>query len=56
MYSVTFVITHPCSEHVELLARVCGSMGNSVHGGVVLCAVVTKVGLACGPEVSELLL
>ena len=50
VYVVTLVTTHPCSEHVELLDRMCGSMGNVVHGGVVLCAIVTNVELSCGPE------
>ena len=56
VYAVTRVTTHPCSEHVELLDHMCGSMGNVVHGRVVLCAVVTEVELACLPEVYELLL
>ena len=52
VYAVTRVPTHPCSEHMELLACMCGSMVNVVHGEVVLCGVVTKVELDCGPEVS----
>ena len=56
MYAVARVTTHHCSEHVELLSCMCGYMGNVVHGGVVLFDVVTEVELACGPEVSELLL
>ena len=56
MYDVTRVTTHPCSEHVDLLACMCGSMGNMVYWGVVLCAVFPKVELACIPEVYELLL
>ena len=55
MYDVISVTKHPCSEYVELLARMCGSMVNVLHGGVVLCDAVTNVELACGPEVSELL-
>ena len=39
--AVTCVTTHPCSEHVELLSRMCGSVVNVVHEGVVLCALVT---------------
>ena len=55
MYDVISVTKHPCSEYVELLARMCGLMGNVLHGGVVICAVVTKVEIACGPEVSAFL-
>ena len=33
VYAVTRVTTHPCSEHVDSLACMCGLMGNVVWGG-----------------------
>ena len=50
------VTTHPCSEHVDLLARMCVPIVKVVHGGVIFCAVVLQVELACVPEESEFLL
>ena len=56
MYAATRVTTHPCSEHVESLSRMCGLMGNVEWGGVIFCALVSEVELSCGPELSELFL
>ena len=56
VYADTCVTAYPCSEHVESLACVCGSIVNVVHGGVILCDVVSEFEISCSPEVSELFL
>ena len=52
VYDVTRVTSHPCSEHVGYLARMCGFIGIVVQKGLILCAVFIEVELSCIPEVS----